>query len=146
MPLSFDPRGKLYFLIFIFLFCCHSLRLWWSQVVKIFRLTTPRFLLSQNSSVSTSHIQLLLCQMYDFHHLSSIPVMAAVAVRKKVVSIGHFSPSFYLQTLHFFLFVVSNQEQLYVLIAEKIRMSQMSWNAQNQYQTTYLFQKHKRLS
>ena len=28
--------------------------------------------------------------------------MAAVAVRKKVVSIGHFLPSFYFQTLHFF--------------------------------------------
>ena len=31
-----------------------------------------------------------------------IPVMAAVVVRKKVVSIGHFSPSAYLQSLHFF--------------------------------------------
>jgi len=50
-----------------------------------------------------------------------VPVMAAVAVRKKVVSIGHFSPSFYLQSLQLFLFVRSNQEQLYVLIALKIR-------------------------
>ena len=50
-----------------------------------------------------------------------IPVMAAVAMRKKVVSIGHFSPSFYLQSLQLFLFVRSNQEQLYVLIALKIR-------------------------
>ena len=31
-----------------------------------------------------------------------LPVMAAVAVRKKVVSIGHFLPSFYLQSQHFF--------------------------------------------
>ena len=48
-----------------------------------------------------------------------IPVMTAVAVRKKVVGIGHFSPSFYLQSI--FLFVRSNQEQFYVLIALKIR-------------------------
>ena len=53
--------------------------------------------------------------------LLSLPVMAAVAVRKKVVSIGHFSPSFYFQSLQFFLFARSNQEQLYVLIALKIR-------------------------
>ena len=33
---------------------------------------------------------------------NKIPVMAAVAVRKKVVSIGHFSPCFYLQSLNFF--------------------------------------------
>ena len=33
-----------------------------------------------------------------------ISVMAAVAVRKKVVSIGHFSPSFRLQSLQSFLF------------------------------------------
>ena len=48
-----------------------------------------------------------------------LPVMAAVAVRKKVVSIGHFLPSFCLQSLQF-LFVKSNQKQLYVLIALKI--------------------------
>ena len=51
----------------------------------------------------------------------TVPVMAAVAVRKKVVNIGHFSLSFYIQSLQFFLFVRSNQEQLYVLIALKIR-------------------------
>ena len=37
-----------------------------------------------------------------------LPVLAAVAVRKKVVGIGHFSPSFYLQSLQIFLFVRSN--------------------------------------
>ena len=51
----------------------------------------------------------------DFN-LVSLPVMAAVAVRKKVVSIGHFLPSFFLQSLQLFLFVRSNQKQLYVLI------------------------------
>ena len=50
-----------------------------------------------------------------------VPVMAAIAVRKKVVSIGHFSPSFCLQSLQRFLFVRSNQVQLYVLIVLKIR-------------------------
>ena len=50
-----------------------------------------------------------------------IPVMAAVAVRKKVVSIGHFSPSFCFWLLQIFLFVRSNQKQLYELIALKIR-------------------------
>ena len=49
-----------------------------------------------------------------------LPVMAAVAVRKKVVSIGYFSPYFCLQSLKFLLFVTSNQKQLYVLIALKI--------------------------
>ena len=48
-----------------------------------------------------------------------LPVMAAVAVRKKVVSISHFSQRFYLQTLHFFNLLY--QEQLYVLIALKIK-------------------------
>ena len=52
---------------------------------------------------------------------SSLTVMAAIAVRKKVISIGHFSPCFCLQSLQFFLFVRSNQEQLYVLNALKIR-------------------------
>ena len=46
-----------------------------------------------------------------------LPVMAAVAVRKEVVSIDHFSPSFCFQSLQIFLFVKSNQKQLYVLIA-----------------------------
>ena len=48
----------------------------------------------------------------------NVPEMAAVAVRTKVVSIGHFSPSF---GLYFFLLVISNQEQLYLLIALKIK-------------------------
>ena len=34
--------------------------------------------------------------------LSELPVMAAVAVRKKVISTGDFSPCFYLQSLNFF--------------------------------------------
>ena len=46
--------------------------------------------------------------------------MAAVTVRKKVVSIVYFSLSFYLQALQIFSFVRSNQQQLYVLIALKI--------------------------
>ena len=50
-----------------------------------------------------------------------LTVMAANAVRKKVVIIGHFSPSFCLQSLQIFLFVRSNQEQLYVLNKLKIR-------------------------
>ena len=54
-------------------------------------------------------------------HTNVLPVMAAVAVRKKVVSIGHFSTSFCLQSLQIFLFVRSNQEQLCVLIELKIR-------------------------
>ena len=45
-----------------------------------------------------------------------IPVMAAIAVRKKVISVGHFS----LATAIFSL-VRLNQEQLYVLNALKIR-------------------------
>ena len=48
-----------------------------------------------------------------------LPVMAAVAVRKKVVSVVHFSPNFCLQSLQFILFVRSNQ--VLVLVALKIR-------------------------
>ena len=33
---------------------------------------------------------------------SKVPVMAAIAVRKKVISIGHFSPCFCLQSLQIF--------------------------------------------
>ena len=50
-----------------------------------------------------------------------IPVMAAVAVRKKVVSIGHFSPSFCFQLLQILLFVRLIQEQLSISNALKIR-------------------------
>ena len=57
---------------------------------------------------------------YSFFQ-GSIPVMATVAVRKKVVSIDHFSPSLCFQSLKIFLFVRSNLEQLYVLITLKIR-------------------------
>ena len=35
----------------------------------------------------------------EVNTISEIPVMAAVAVRKKIVSIDHFSPSFCLQSL-----------------------------------------------
>ena len=64
------------------------------------------------------------CTKQSRLRLSGIPVMAAVAVRKKVVSIGHFSPSFYLQSLQFFLFIRLNQELLYESIALKIRKKQ----------------------
>ena len=47
--------------------------------------------------------------------------MAAVAVRKKVVNSGQFSPCFHLQSLKSFFFIRSNKKQLYVLIALKIR-------------------------
>ena len=50
-----------------------------------------------------------------------VPVMAAVAVRKKVVSIGHYLPSFYFKSLQIFLLVRSNQEHLHVLVALLIR-------------------------
>ena len=51
---------------------------------------------------------------------TTLPVMAVVAVRKKVVSISHFSSCFYLQSLKFFSFVRSNQKQLTALkIREK---------------------------
>ena len=40
---------------------------------------------------------------------------------QKVVSIGHFPPSFLLQSLQIFSFVSLNQEPLYVLIALKIK-------------------------
>ena len=52
--------------------------------------------------------------------------MAAIAVRKKVVSIGHSPPSFCFQSLQSFLFVKLNQEQLYVLNALKIR-EKLNW-------------------
>ena len=52
---------------------------------------------------------------------SKVPVMAAIAVRKKVISIGHFSPCFRLQSLQIFVLVRRNQEQLYALNALKIR-------------------------
>ena len=53
--------------------------------------------------------------------LVNLPVMAAIAVRKKAISIGHFSLCFRFQSLQFFFFVRLNQEQLYVLNAPKIR-------------------------
>ena len=45
---------------------------------------------------------------FDFLDASSdlyVPVMAAIAMRKKVVSIGHFSLSFCLQSLQIFVFL-----------------------------------------
>ena len=50
-----------------------------------------------------------------------IPVMAAIAVRKKVISMGHFSPCFRLQLMQIILFVRLNQVQLSILNALKIR-------------------------
>ena len=64
--------------------------------------------------------------MYQLYHWHCIPVMAAIAVRKKVVSIGHSPPSFCFQSLQSFLFVKLNQEQLYVLNALKIR-EKLNW-------------------
>ena len=63
----------------------------------------------------------LVRQSVGRSHFTLLPVMAALAVRKKVISIGHFSPCFRLQSLQSFLFVKLNQEQLYVLNALKIR-------------------------
>ena len=61
---------------------------------------------------------------------SKLPVMAAVAERKKVVTIDHFSPCFYLQSLKFFLFVRSSQKQFVCIDCtenqRKIGPSQMS--------------------
>ena len=60
------------------------------------------------------------------------PVMGAIAVRKKVISIGHLSPCFRLQSLQFLLFVRSNQDgwmDVWIECTEnqrKIGMSQMS--------------------
>ena len=50
-----------------------------------------------------SHIQLFIINISHMKLLRQfIPVMASVAVRKQVVSIDHFSLSFYLQSLQFF--------------------------------------------
>ena len=57
----------------------------------------------------------MTCVLIKSYKRLRLPVMAAVAVREKVVSIGHFSPNFCFQSLQIFLFVKSNQEQLYVL-------------------------------
>ena len=70
---------------------------------------------------STGFFFCIELKLFSHYFISSydIPVMAAVVVMKKVLSIGRFSPSVYLQSLHFF-FVWSNQQQLYVSIALKI--------------------------
>ena len=52
-------------------------------------------------------------------------VIEAIAM-KKIVSIGHFPQSYFLESQQFFLFVRLNQEQLYVLIALKIRKKGLS--------------------
>ena len=45
-----------------------------------------------------------------------LPVMEAVVVRKKVVGIGHFSPSFCLQSLQFFFLLNQiKSNRLYLL-------------------------------
>ena len=84
------------------------------------------FFINALSSVFFKTLFCLICRdrattAMLFIYIPLIPVMATVAMRKKVVSIGQFSPSFYLQSLQIFLFVRSNPEQLYVLIALKIR-------------------------
>ena len=50
-----------------------------------------------------------------------IPVMEAIAERKKVVSIGHLHHAFVFSHYKFFLFVELNQEQLSVFNALEIR-------------------------
>ena len=53
--------------------------------------------------VSRQHTPISKWSSYVFWYLfEEIPVMAAVAVRKKVISTGDFSPCFYLQSLNFF--------------------------------------------
>ena len=54
-----------------------------------------------NASSSDNQLTLTIILFLPF----SLPVMAAIAVRKKVISIGHFSPCFRLQSLQIFLFV-----------------------------------------
>ena len=73
---------------------------------------------TNRKTISTRSEEYEMCETIENGYL---PVMAAVAVRKKVVSIGPFSPCFYLQSLKFFLSVRLKQKQLYVLIAVKIR-------------------------
>ena len=52
----------------------------------------------------------------------NVPVMATVTVRKKVVSVGHFSPSFCLQSLQIFFLVDQIKSNCnYVLSVLKIR-------------------------
>ena len=48
-------------------------------------------------------------------NILKIPVMAAIAVRKKVVRIGHFSPSFCPQSLYFFLLDQIKSNRMYWL-------------------------------
>ena len=60
-------------------------------------------------------------RMWSTLRWQKLPARAPVAMRKKVGSIGHFSPCFCLQSLQIVLLVKSNQEQFYVLIALKIR-------------------------
>ena len=59
-------------------------------------------------------IELKLLSHY-FISSYDIPVMAAVVIMKKVLSIGRFSPSVYLQSLHFFLFDQINSNCMYQL-------------------------------
>ena len=81
-------------------------------------MVTVRLLVSSHTLVGEV-CDLSKCRYFSY--LEIIPVMAAVAVRKKVISIGHFSPSFYLQSLQFFILIRLNQELLYESIALKIR-------------------------
>ena len=79
------------------------------------------FFLTAIAAITGKHVMLdvknikslLYLSICIFFYKSVLPVMAAIAVRKKVISIGHFSPSFCFQSLQMFLFVKSNQAQLY---------------------------------
>ena len=66
----------------------------------------------------------------DINKLWFIPVMAAIAVRKKVISIGDFSPCFLLQSLQFFFICEINSRAIVCIKCtenqRKIGLSQMS--------------------
>ena len=64
-------------------------------------------------------IELKLLSHY-FISSYDIPVMAAVVVMKKVLSIGRFSPSVYLQSLHFFCLIKSTAI-VYIDCTENLR-------------------------
>ena len=73
-------------------------------------LQNNRFLLSEKSKRQTERSNTQSRNTYTCMCSKSglLPVMAAVAVRKKVVSVVHFSPSFCLQSLQLFTFIRSD--------------------------------------
>ena len=78
----------------------------WSKKTKEFQIRTKAILQVIEKILSngiTHEIKTMKKKVFFF---SSLPVMAAVAVRQKVVSIGHFSPCFYFQSLKFFFFLL----------------------------------------